>query len=120
MMIAFSCSLVYASFMKHSARQLHVLQRSPYWFRAKTYGWGWVPVSWQGWMVVVIYMYAVGTVFFSVDSRSHSISDTLFNFILPCILATVVMIGICYRTSEPSTQKREKTFSPKRKTSHAT
>lgn len=24
------------------------------WFKAKTYGWGWTPVSWQGWLVVLI------------------------------------------------------------------
>lgn len=25
-----------------------------YWFKRKLYGWGWVPVKWQGWLVVVI------------------------------------------------------------------
>ena len=25
-----------------------------YWFRRKLFGWGWVPVKWQGWLVVVI------------------------------------------------------------------
>ena len=25
-----------------------------YWFKAKLYGWGWVPVKWQGWFVVVL------------------------------------------------------------------
>ena len=25
------------------------------WFRAKTYGWGWVPVTWQGWAVTAGY-----------------------------------------------------------------
>ena len=25
-----------------------------YWFKAKLYGWGWVPVKWQGWLVVII------------------------------------------------------------------
>lgn len=24
------------------------------WFRRKKYGWGWVPVRWQGWFVVII------------------------------------------------------------------
>ena len=23
-----------------------------YWFKSKLYGWGWVPVKWQGWLVV--------------------------------------------------------------------
>ena len=25
-----------------------------YWFKRKLYGWGWVPVKWQGWLVVFI------------------------------------------------------------------
>jgi hypothetical protein len=25
-----------------------------YWFKAKLYGWGWVPVKWQGWLVIFI------------------------------------------------------------------
>lgn len=25
-----------------------------YWFKAKLYGWGWVPVKWQGWLVILI------------------------------------------------------------------
>lgn len=23
-----------------------------YWFKRKLYGWGWVPVRWQGWLVI--------------------------------------------------------------------
>ncbi len=23
------------------------------WFKRKTYGWGWTPVSWQGWLVTL-------------------------------------------------------------------
>ncbi|MDD5179431.1 MAG: hypothetical protein WC304_04035 [Candidatus Gracilibacteria bacterium] len=25
-----------------------------YWFKRKLYGWGWTPVKWQGWLVIVI------------------------------------------------------------------
>jgi len=24
-----------------------------YWFKRKLFGWGWVPVKWQGWLVVI-------------------------------------------------------------------
>ena len=31
-----------------------------YWFPAKTYGWGWgMPVTWQGWVVMVVFMGAM-------------------------------------------------------------
>lgn len=25
-----------------------------YWFKRKLFGWGWVPVKWQGWLVIFI------------------------------------------------------------------
>ncbi|MFZ1720985.1 MAG: hypothetical protein WAU07_00610 [Microgenomates group bacterium] len=25
-----------------------------YWFKRKRYGWGWVPVTWQGWLVIAL------------------------------------------------------------------
>ncbi|HEY0889935.1 MAG TPA: hypothetical protein VGE38_10020 [Nocardioides sp.] len=24
-----------------------------YWFKRRRYGWGWVPVTWQGWAVII-------------------------------------------------------------------
>lgn len=31
----------------------------PAWFRAKRYGWGWTPATWQGWAVTAVYALAV-------------------------------------------------------------
>ena len=29
----------------------------PYWFAAKTFGWGWtLPVTWQGWLTILTYV----------------------------------------------------------------
>lgn len=97
------------------------IQRSPYWFRAKTYGWGWTPASWQGWMILLIYMYALVTMFLSVDARSRSGSDTLISLAVPFILATTIMIAICYRTGEPPEWRWGQFTSKtkKRKTVHA-
>lgn len=27
-----------------------------YWFKAKPFGWGWTPVTWQGWLVILVYI----------------------------------------------------------------
>jgi len=37
-------------------RYIAYLQNNPeqYWFKRKLFGWGWVPVRWQGWLVIVI------------------------------------------------------------------
>lgn len=28
---------------------------APLWFRAKRYGWGWTPATWQGWAIIAVY-----------------------------------------------------------------
>lgn len=84
-----------------SRKEKHKLpERSPYWFYTKKYGWGWTPVTWQGWLVVMIYFYVFIAVFISIDSRSNSMSDTLINSVVPLSLATLIAIGVCYRTGE--------------------
>lgn len=27
-----------------------------YWFKAKPFGWGWTPATWQGWLIMVLYI----------------------------------------------------------------
>lgn len=31
-------------------------QKKNYWFKRRRYGYGWIPTSWQGWLIVVIYV----------------------------------------------------------------
>lgn len=31
-----------------------------YWFRARTHGFGWTPETWQGWLVVIVWVLMVG------------------------------------------------------------
>ncbi|HEX9594823.1 MAG TPA: hypothetical protein VF996_01725 [Candidatus Saccharimonadales bacterium] len=31
-------------------------ERSKYWFKRRRYGWGWVPVSWKGWLALALYL----------------------------------------------------------------
>lgn len=26
-----------------------------YWFKRKRYGWGWIPVTWQGWLTIGVF-----------------------------------------------------------------
>jgi hypothetical protein len=30
--------------------------QKPLWFKAKQYGWGWYPCTWQGWTILVVYL----------------------------------------------------------------
>lgn len=71
-----------------------------YWFKAKRYGWGWYPGSWQGWLVLGIYLLLVFLDFHRIDSQSHSVSDVLINFIPNSFILTILLIVICYLTGE--------------------
>ena len=67
------------------------------WFRQ----WGWVyrPVSFPGWVVVVLaFMFCVN-VFIAVDRHSHSVSDTMYG-IFPYVIPTFGIVGwIASRTA---------------------
>lgn len=70
------------------------------WFKTKTYGWGWTPASWQGWLTLVMYLVLMGYSVWRFDHVSHSDSDTLVNFVLPTFILTMILLVICWKTGE--------------------
>lgn len=70
------------------------------WFKAKRYGWGWTPSSWQGWLVLLWYLGTLYIIFKRIDGVSNSASDTLQGVVLPFLLVTGILIAICYKTGE--------------------
>lgn len=77
------------------------LQDNPkgYWFKSKLYGWGWAPVTWQGWTVFFIYLTLTILFALTIDGNSPP-REIMFTFILPFILLTITFIRICYKTGE--------------------
>lgn len=70
------------------------------WFRAKRYGWGWTPATWQGWIILAGFVAIVVWNFFRIDAQSHSHSDTLRSFIIQTIGLTLILIWVCEKTGE--------------------
>jgi hypothetical protein len=69
----------------------------PYWFAAKTYGWGWgMPLTWQGWAVMLAYL---GSILAAV--RFMPPEKSLPNFLAGVIVPTAVLIAICWWKGEP-------------------
>lgn len=67
------------------------------WFRE----WGWIyyPITWQGLLLTLLILAFCVQVFFAVDHRSHSVSDTLYG-IFPYIVPSLLVLGwIASRTS---------------------
>lgn len=74
-----------------------------YWFKAKLYGWGWVPARWQGWLVVGIYLALVLALVYMREDAIPGDPDSGSNFLtfaLPIILLTSLLIYICSKKGE--------------------
>lgn len=70
-----------------------------YWFKAKLFGWGWVPVRWQGWAVLALYVVAMFFFAATISARS-SAREVAFTFLLPAAVLTALLIRICYKKGE--------------------
>lgn len=65
------------------------------WFRAKLYGWGWYPCSWEGWLVTLAFIVLIGL------SAARLVNGGSVTFYLVSLLIlTAVLIAICYKTGE--------------------
>ena len=67
-----------------------------YWFKAKRYGFGWTPVTRQGWLVLLGYILLVLLFAFALKDNSTPLV-VIFTFVLPIMLLTIVLICICYK-----------------------
>lgn len=70
-----------------------------YWFKRKLFGWGWMPVTWEGWLVTAGYAALIVLFASSIDEYSP-VREIMFTFVLPVVLLTIAFIRIAYRTGE--------------------
>jgi hypothetical protein len=72
-----------------------------YWFKAKKYGYGWYPATWQGWAVLTLYIVYVVYRANAVDAMFDTETSFAFRLSFELILPTIALITICYFTGEP-------------------
>lgn len=68
------------------------------WFKRKRYGWGWTPCTWQGWLVVGIYI--VGMLKLAQNLAPESSASSPIRFFVGAAIWTVILLVITYRTGE--------------------
>lgn len=83
-------------------KYLQYLQDNPnkYWFKAKLYGWGWVPVRWQGWVVIGVFIAFIVWSGFGLDGPAEPTASQLNWFFAKVVLAVALIMIICYKTGE--------------------
>jgi hypothetical protein len=59
------------------------------WFES----WGWIyrPISWVGWLLVGLTIAFLIPIFLTVDSHSHSVSDTFYG-VFPYFVPTLALL----------------------------
>ena len=67
-------------------------------FKRKTYGWGWTPVTWQGWGITIAYAVILIVLSSSVDWNNEK--EIMLMFVLPLIILTTAFVCIAYKTGE--------------------
>ncbi|MES2315787.1 MAG: hypothetical protein V4486_03585 [Patescibacteria group bacterium] len=70
------------------------------WFKRRLFGWGWTPVKWQGWMVILVYVVLLMKVIVLFKLNSNEGSGTPFKMIISIVILTALLIYICYRKGE--------------------
>lgn len=67
-----------------------------FWFPAKRYGWGWgPPVTWQGWLVMILWMIIV------IGVSPFLAGHNWFAFAAFILFMAALLIAICYAKGEP-------------------
>ncbi len=79
---------------------LILLNMKRIWFKAKNYGYGWYPYSWQGWSLTLLYILTLLVTFRIIDLRSHSGYEVLMEMFVPFVILTLLLIAICVKTGE--------------------
>lgn len=72
-------------------------RRDTYWSKRHRYGWGWIPVAWQGWLCVVLYVAFIVTAskLFTNANDADSLRFNLY-FLVTVLAATAALIRIGY------------------------
>jgi hypothetical protein len=81
---------------------LEYMKNNPngYWFKRKLYGWGWVPVKWEGWLVTLGFVAVLLFNGFYLSSIGEPSIGNLILFFGSIIISIIILIVICYKTGE--------------------
>ncbi len=71
-----------------------------YWFKRKLYGWGWVPVKWQGWLVILVFIIFLAWNGIDISSETTPSNNELIWFFAKIVIFGGIMIFICYKKGE--------------------
>ena len=72
-------------------------KKQTYWFKRRRYGYGWTPVTWQGWLAVVVFLAIVlssASILEAAERNTYS-SDMLLYYALIAV-AVLLLLAISF------------------------
>jgi len=70
--------------------------KTGYWFKRRRYGWGWVPVTWQGWLTVFVFAVGIIGIGFVADRNQGVDYLELWVIVAEVVLASGLALA-CYK-----------------------
>lgn len=74
--------------------------KSDLWFRRKTYGWGWTPITWQGWLVTALFVAIPLLAKFITKILDLSKNEQTFFVFATIPLVVIGLFLVCLRYGE--------------------
>ncbi|MEO6077980.1 MAG: hypothetical protein ABIP54_04290 [Candidatus Andersenbacteria bacterium] len=71
-----------------------------YWFKARLFGYGWMPATWQGWVTMLIFLILVLANAYRFVSQEHSRQDVPVAFLIETFLLVALLLAICILKGE--------------------
>jgi uncharacterized membrane protein len=69
------------------------------WFKAKRYGWGWYPATWQGWLVLLVWIVLFFLTMLRLEDAT-SFREILSEVVVPVVLEVALLIMLSWGTGE--------------------
>lgn len=75
--------------------------KRPIWFVRKTYGYGWTPATWQGWVIIAVWVcLIIWNYIWIKQSTLASGEDFLRSYIPSTVILVVALLVVTWLTGE--------------------
>jgi len=78
----------------------HEAKARGYWFMSKRFGFGWVPISWQGWLTLLAFLVLAITEALRTIWSYYPTNEDVTQFAVVIILLVALLIIVCRRKGE--------------------
>lgn len=78
-------------------------QKKKLWFVARKYGYGWTPATWEGWLVLGLYLAAIWGAYVCRYTKDSALSEDaiiLYRFLPQVLGLTLMLFIICILKGE--------------------